>query len=150
MHIVVPNDSNQRTCNINSTSLPTLTTPSGMIANGTEDVILYCICVIDNIAVGPTIWFFNNILITATQANGNDPYYRNNVPSPFIIPLFSTSNVGTYRCESVGSTSAPGDSITIMLPGMYLCVITLARYIYTCILICVCACIDQFVTIAIR
>ena len=128
MHIIVPTG-NRRTCNINSTSLPTVTTSSGVIADGTEDMILYCICLTNNIAVGPTRWSFNNAQVTATQASGNNPYYRNNVPSPLIIPLFGTGNVGTYRCQSEGSTSAPGDSITLLLPGMCLCVITLACYI---------------------
>ena len=96
---------------------------------------------IDNVAVGPAIWFINNVRVTATQANGNNPYYRDNVPSPLIIPLFGTSNVGTYRCGSDGSMSAPGDNITLILPGMYLCVITLASYIiYMHVNLCLCLC----------
>ena len=108
-----------RTCNIISTSLPTVTTPSGVIANGTEDVILYCICMQSGVAVGPVLWFFNNTQVP-TQANGNTPYFRNNVPGPLIIPLFVAGNNGTYRCESdttIGSTS--DNIITLTLPGTY-------------------------------
>ena len=97
-----------------------MTTPSGVIANGTEDVILYCICVQNNVAVGPAIWFFNDTRVTATQANGNNPYYRDNVPCPLIIPLFVAGNNGTYRCGSditIGSTS--DNNITLTLPGTY-------------------------------
>ena len=74
---------------------------------------------IDNVAVGPAIWFFNDTQVTDTQANGSNPYYRNNVPSPLIIPLFAAGNVGTYRCESDASTSIPGDSIALTLSGVY-------------------------------
>ena len=97
-----------------------MTTPSGVIANGTEDVILYCICMLDNVAVGPVLWFFNNTQVTATQFNGNSPYYRNNVPGPLIIPLFVAGNNGTYRCGSdttIGSTS--DNIITLTVSGMY-------------------------------
>ena len=125
MSIIAPT-TNQRTCNIISTSLPTLTTPSGVIADGTEDVILYCICLTnDDIAVGPTRWFINSSStpIPDTSPNGNNPYFRNNVPSPLIIPMFGASNVGTYRCGSDNTIAAPDDDrITLTLACMYLCV----------------------------
>ena len=96
-----------------------MATPSGMIVNGTEDVILYCICMIDNVAVGPTRWFFNTTEVTDSP-NGNNSYFRNNVPSPLIIPIFGTSNVGTYRCESDSTTLTPDDDrITLTLACMY-------------------------------
>ena len=109
-----------RICNIISTSLPTLTTPNGVIANGTEDVILYCTCMQSGVAVGPTEWSFNSALVTTTQANGTNPYYRDNVPSPLIIPLFVTGNDGTYRCGSDINIGATSDNIiTLTLPGTY-------------------------------
>ena len=120
MYIIVPTPGSPRTCNIISTNIPTLTTPGREVANGKEDVILYCICLEDGVAVGPTIWFFNDTRVTATQANGNSPYYRNKVPSPLIIPVFVTGNDGTYRCESTSSTPTPDDSITLTLSGTYL------------------------------
>ena len=120
MHIIVASRF-PRICNIISTSIPTLTTPSGMIANGTEDVILYCICVQDSVAVGPVLWFFNDTQITTTQANGNSPYYRGNVPGPLIIPLFVSGNDGIYRCGSdINIESTSDNSITLTLPGTYL------------------------------
>ena len=135
IHIIVSTTNSPRTCNIISTSLPTVTTPSGMIANGTEDVILYCICVQDNVAVGPVLWFFNNTQVTATQFNGNSPYYRNNVPGPLIIPLFVAGNNGTYRCGSdttIGSTS--DNIITLTLSGTYVYGY-FRSYLYVCVLL---------------
>ena len=109
-------------CNIISTSLPTLTTPGGMIPSGTQNVILYCICTNDNIAVGPTIWFFNGVQVPRTTADGSgNPYYRNNVPSPLIIPLFVAPHNGTYSCgpnTNFSYVSSNGDNITLELPGM--------------------------------
>ena len=112
-----PADGSQRTCTIISTSLPTVTTPSGVIANGTQNVILYCICMDDNVAVGPTEWLFNGIKVTLTTASGNNPYARNNVPGPLIIPSFVTGNDGTYQCGS--GDSSQEDTITLTLLGMY-------------------------------
>ena len=33
-----------------------------------------------------------------TEANGDNPYYRNNVPAPLIIPSFTATRAGTYCC----------------------------------------------------
>ena len=51
--------------------------------------------------MGPTTWFINNTEVTRTTADGNNPYFRNNVPSPFIIPSFNADHVGTYRCQNL-------------------------------------------------
>ena len=115
----VPRQS-QRICNITSTNLPTVTAAGGVIANGTQNVILYCICREDNVAVGPTRWLFNDGAVTFTQANGNNPYYRNSVPGPLFIPLFIMGYEGTYRCESDRSTSDNSITLTITLPGTYM------------------------------
>ena len=109
----------QRICNIVSTSLPTLTTPSGEIANGTQNVILYCVCMVDGIAVGPTIWVFDGNGV-ATQANGTNPYYRNNVPGPLFIPLFIMDYNGMYRCESDGALVSSSDNSITLTAGMYM------------------------------
>ena len=69
------------------------------IPSGTQNVILYCICRRDdNVAVGPTTWSFNGTELM-TQASGDNPYYRNNVPAPLIIPSFTATRAGTYRCR---------------------------------------------------
>ena len=85
-----------RTCRIYS---PSLTTNGEMIdiPSGTQNVILYCICMRDGVAVGPTTWSFNDTELM-TQASGDNPYYRNNVPAPLIIPFFTATRTGTYRC----------------------------------------------------
>ena len=113
--------SNDRSCNIISTSLPTVTTPGGVITNGTQNVILYCICTIANVAVGPTRWYFNSDQVTLTEDDGSGaPYSRDNVPSPLIIPSFVTGNNGTYRCESDGNILPTSDNmITLALLGIY-------------------------------
>ena len=86
------------------------------IPNGTQNVILYCICMRNNVAVGPTTWSFNNDVELMTQASGDNPYYRNNVPSPLIIPSFSATRVGTYGCGSL--TNGPSVTIDLALLGM--------------------------------
>ena len=92
------------------------------ILNGTQNVILYCICRRNNdVAVGPTTWFINGTAVTTT-ASGDNPYYRNNVPSPLIIPLFTATHAGTYGC---GSNDSP--RVTIDLAGSYICVILMVR-----------------------
>ena len=103
-------------CNIISTNLPTVTAAGGVIPSGTQNVILYCICTNDNVAVGPTIWFFNGTQVPRTTADGSgNPYYRNNVPSPLIIP---SPHNGTYSCgpsTNFDEVSSNGDSITLEL-----------------------------------
>ena len=98
-----------------------MTTPSGVIASGTQNVILYCICMDDNVAVGPATWLLNGTLVTLTEDDGSgNPYARNNVPGPLIIPSFVTGTIGTYQCRSgFASVSSPDDTITLTLLGMY-------------------------------
>ena len=67
------------------------------IPNGTQNVILYCICTRGGVAVGPTVWSFNDSELM-NQANGDNPYYRNNVPAPLIIPSFTAIRAGMYTC----------------------------------------------------
>ena len=117
--IIVPAINPNRSCNIISTNLPTVTTPGGVITNGTQNVILYCICVQENVAVGPTLWYFNGVQVTLTEDDESGaPYFRNNVPSPLIIPSFVTGNDGIYHCGSV-FTIIPTPDDTITLLGMY-------------------------------
>ena len=84
-----------RSCEI---YLPSNTTSEGSL-NIAKNVIFYCICKVDNSAVGPTTWFFNNTKVNRITADGlGNPYYRDNVPSPLIIPSFTPTLVGTYGC----------------------------------------------------
>ena len=109
-----PGSSGDRICTIYS---PSLTTNGALmdIPNGTQNVILYCICRRNNVAVGPATWFDGNTVVTTT-ANGNNPYTRDNVPSPLIIPLFTTTHAGTYGCASESST--PTVTINLAVLGM--------------------------------
>ena len=78
------------------------------IPSGTQNVILYCICRINNVAVGPTTWFINGTAV-ATTASGNNPYFRNNVPSPLIIPTFTAAHADTYGCARADSPTVTID-----------------------------------------
>ena len=71
---------------------------------GTQNVILYCICRRNNVAVGPVTWFIGGIAVTRTTASGNNPYSRDNVPTPLIIPSFTSTSVGMYGCASNADT----------------------------------------------
>jgi len=112
-------------CSIVSTNLPTVTAAGGVIANGTQNVILYCICMRVNsiVTVGQTFWFFNGTRITLTQNDGSgNPYSRDNVPSTLIIPFFVAPHDGSYSCTHrifFRDVATLGDTITLTLPGMH-------------------------------
>ena len=111
--MVITGPPNSRVCTIYS---PNVTTDGALIhiPSGTQNVILYCICIGNNdVAVGPTTWFIDGAAVT-TIASGNNPYFRNNVPAPLIIPSFTATHAGTYGCASEANTP----SVTIDL-GTY-------------------------------
>ena len=125
-------DNIQTSCNIISTSLPTVTAAGGMIPSGTQNVILYCICDRSNVALGPILWYFNGVQVNLTEDNGSGaPYYRDTVPSALIIPSFVTGYDGDYSCGNpnidINDISLHGDTIILTLPGMY-CLL-LATYV---------------------
>ena len=104
-----------RTCTIYS---PNVTTNGAImdIPSGIQNVILYCICRRNNVAIGPTTWFINGSAVIRTTASGDSPYYRNNAPSPLIIPLFTATHAGTYGCGSL--TNTPHVTINLAISGM--------------------------------
>ena len=115
-----PSGEDHRVCTIYS---PNVTTSGTMmnILSGTQNVILYCICRRNDnsnrpVAVGPTRWFINGTAVPTT-ASGDNPYTRNNVPSPLIIPLFTATHAGTYGCDSHGNT--PRVTIKLAILGMH-------------------------------
>ena len=139
-----------RTCTIYS---PNITTNGAMmdIPSGTQDVILYCICTRNDnnyrpVSVDPTTWFISGTEVTRTTASGNNPYTRNNVPSPLIIPLFSATHVGTYGCASElpGPPTTPSVTIGLALSGIVTNSFTLMKHImYIAIrVINICKCHD--------
>ena len=79
-------------------------------------MILYCVCRIQGIAVGPTTWFNGDTELTIASAN--NPYFRDNVPSPLIFSSFIMANTGTYSC---GSNNSPNVTVDLDLLGMYVC-----------------------------
>ena len=126
----------QRICNIYS---PSLTTDGGVmyIPSGTQNVILYCICRINNVAVYPARWLINGTRVTRTKANGSsDPYYRNNpwlVVVPLIIPSFTANHVGTYGCGSAKITI----DLAIILSGSYIAICNYNFIVILLYLICI-------------
>ena len=93
----------RRSYTIYSTSLINMTVNNGSITSGaivcgTPNVILYCICRIDDVAVGPVVWFKGDQRVPTYQGGINNPYTRDSVPSPLIFTSFTASNVGTYGC----------------------------------------------------
>jgi len=116
----------QTTCTIISTSLTTLTTDGGVIFNGTQNMIIYCLCMKNNLALGGARWFFPNRTQVRTETHRltrpNDPYYRNIVPSVLIIREFVHPYNGTYSCgpnDVFNLVSSQGDTISLTLAGMY-------------------------------
>ena len=101
-----------RVCSIYS---PSLTTNGERIdiPSGTQNVILYCICMRNNVAVGGAVWSFGSTTVT-TIASGNNPYTRDNVPAALIIPSFNADHVGTYSCVNVNGIA----TIDLALPRM--------------------------------
>ena len=84
--------------------------------------------------MGPTTWFINGTVITRTMASGDNPYYRDNVPSPLIIPSFTATYAGTmsYGCASLfvrnGIVFDPTTpSVTIDLAILGICVINCSK-----------------------
>ena len=125
IYVCVADRGTNANCTIVSTNLPNVTAAGGIIANGTQNVILYCICMRVNsiLTVGQTTWFFNRDQITLTQNDGSgNPYSRNNVPSTLIIPSFVTPHDGDYSCTHrprFSDVATLGDTITLNLPGMH-------------------------------
>ena len=112
-------------CSIVSTNLPTVTAGGGVIANGTQNMILYCVCmrVDSNVTVGQATWFLNGTQINRTEDDGSgNPYSRNNVPSTLTIPSFVTPHDGNYSCThraNFDEVATLGDTITLTLSGIH-------------------------------
>ena len=113
------------TCTIYSPSVTTNGATMG-IPSGTQNVILYCICTrndtnIRPVAVGPATWFINGTAVTCTTASGDNPYTRDNVPSPLIIPYFTAAYAGTYGCGSL--TNTPSVTIDLAISGSHMIIL---------------------------
>jgi len=115
----------QSNCTIISTSLTTLTTDGGVIFIGTENVIIYCLCMRNNVAVGGARWFFPNGTQVRTEIHyltrPNDPYFKNNVPSVLVIRKYIHPYNGTYSCgptRNFDDVKSQGDNISLTLAGM--------------------------------
>ena len=125
MSLYVADPTGDVNCSIVSTNLPTVTAAGVVIANGTQNVTLYCICMRVNsiVTVGLTTWFFNGNEVTLTQDDGSgSPYSRDIVPSTLTIPSFVIPHDGNYSCihnNDFNDVATLGDTITLTLPGMH-------------------------------
>ena len=113
----------QRDCTIISTSFTNLTTDGGVIIDGTQNVTIYCLCMINHIVVSGARWFFPNGTRVRIQSplRPGSPYFRNIIPTPLIIPSFVHPYDGTYGCgpgSDFSRVSSYGDTITLTLSGM--------------------------------
>ena len=135
IYLIFTGGGGDRVCNVYS---PNLTTNGGImdIFNGTQNVILYCICRRgDNTATGPTYWFINGTRVTDTTASGDNPYSRNNVPAPLIIPSFTGTSAGTYGCsENINGQPLHVTINLVAMSGMcnYLYYSILCMFVLTC------------------
>jgi len=114
----VVNVSAQGSCTITSTNSPDLIAAAGILAHGTEYLMIECECVGDNgLQQSEIRWFLPDATIVATQANVLDgaPYHLNGI---LVIPTFNHSYDGTYTC-GVGNNypPTPMTTITLSLPG---------------------------------
>ena len=103
-----------------------MTTDGGVIIDGTQNVIMYCLCMRNNIVVGGARWFFPNgdrVRIQSPSRPGS-PYFINNIPTPLIIPSFVHPYDGTYSCgpsTDFNRVLSEGDTITLTLASMNNC-----------------------------
>ena len=106
-----------------------MTSAGGVIANGTQNVIVYCICNRSNVAAGRPRWFLNGSRITLARDDGSgSPYVRDILPSTLIISSFVAPHNGIYSCGTTNrfsDISSSGDSITLALLGTYACIFCL-------------------------
>ena len=112
------------------------------IFNGTQNVILYCICRRNNVAVGPTYWFINDTRVTRTTADGDNPYSRNNMPAPLIISSFTSTSAGTYGCsEDINEQSLRFTINLVAISGMCNYIMILCMFVLTwlCLYIRICS-----------
>ena len=124
-HFAVANLTVPSTCSIISTSLTILTTAGGAISSGTQNVIIYCVCMRNSeIISGPIRWLYSNGDPVPVQKHSqpSNPYYRNIVPAQLVFPLFGYPYNGTYRCAPTTDSfdvSSRIDTISLTLPGRY-------------------------------
>ena len=124
--LLVADTSLNSNCTIISTSLTTLTTDGGVLVNGTQNVTIYCLCMLGDVVMDGARWFFPDSSQVRVQAHADyqpgGPYYLNILPTPLIIPNFINPYDGTYRCgpsSSFDNAVLFGDSITLTLGGKY-------------------------------
>ena len=102
-------------CTITPTNPATLTAAGGVIASGTENVIIHCNCTDDDgTVVDPVRWHDLDgtrlLLSTHSSYVSGTPYYRrapNNATVTLVIPTFNESYNGTYTCGGKVNTGPP-------------------------------------------
>jgi len=74
----------------------------------------------NNVAVAGARWFFpnGNQVVIERRSGPNDPYFKNNLPTPLIIQKFVHPYNGTYHCGSSSNFDNVQDTINLILTGM--------------------------------
>ena len=93
-------------CIITPTNPTTLTTAGGVLASGTENVMIQCNCTYDNGTVIDRVrWYDPDGTKLLVSHNNNyvagTPYYSrepDNINIALVIPIFNDSYDGTYYC----------------------------------------------------
>jgi len=108
-------------------------------------VIIYCLCLRNNVAVAGARWFFPNgtqvRVETHSATRPNDPYFRNTIPSVLVIQKFVHPYNGTYSCGPTNNfhgLSSQGDTISLTLAarlGMNNLIVCLGKFSRLCLCI---------------
>ena len=115
-------------CTITLINPTTLTAAGGILASGTENVMIKCNCTDDDgMVVGRVRWYDpdgTRLLINTQHGyiNGT-PYFRkapNNVNILLVIPTFNDSYYGTYTCGRRSASlpvGAPNATVKLTISG---------------------------------
>ena len=129
VHIVV-DVSAQGGCIIIPINPTTLTATGGVLASGTENVVIQCNCTDDNGTVDRVRWYDpdGTRLLLSYHYNyvPGTPYFRkapNNANVALVIPKFNDSYDGTYYCGgrfNKGPPDPPNAAVNLTIGGKLL------------------------------
>ena len=110
-------------CTITPINPTTLTTAGGVLASGTENVMIQCNCTDDDgTVVNPVRWYDpdGTRLLVSGYSNyvAGTPYYRrepDNTNIALVIPTFNDSYDGTYTCGGRVSYGLPGPPNAVVI-----------------------------------
>ena len=118
----------QGECTITPINPTTLTAAGGVLASGTENVMIKCNCTDDNGTVTDIIRWYdpdNNRLLGSTNSRyaAGTPYYRrapDDTNIILVIPTFNDSYDGIYTCgrkQNIGPPWPPNAAVILAIVG---------------------------------